>query len=61
MIRFTNTRTGKSVAAKNGKDAALMVKIEQDRRLGAELAEADRKANAEQIPAATMLAAGAKS
>lgn len=40
MIRFTNTRTGKSVQAKSGKDAALMLKIEQDRRSGLEVSAA---------------------
>lgn len=37
-IRFRNTRTGRSVPAKDGADAALMVKIEQDRRSGLEAA-----------------------
>lgn len=45
-IRFKNTRTGRSVAAKDGKDAALMIRIEQDRRTGLELAAA-----VEQTPA----------
>ena len=32
MIRIFNTRTGRRTRARNGKDAAEMVKIEQDRR-----------------------------
>lgn len=47
MIRFTNTRTGRSVPAKDGRDLAQMVKIEQDRRTGLELAEATRQTPAE--------------
>lgn len=43
-IRITNTRTGKSTAAKDGKDAALMAKLELDRRTGIELSESERKA-----------------
>lgn len=43
-IRITNTRTGKSTAAKDGKDAALMARIELDRRTGYELSESERKA-----------------
>jgi hypothetical protein len=42
MIRIKNTRTGRTVKAKNGADAALMLKIEQDRRTGLEVAEANR-------------------
>lgn len=42
-IRFTNTRTGRSVQAKDGRDAAHMLKIEQDRRTGLELSESERK------------------
>lgn len=37
-IRFKNTRTGRAVAAKDGADLAAMVKIEQDRRSGLEVA-----------------------
>jgi hypothetical protein len=48
MIRFTNTRTGKSIAAKDGKDAALLAKIELDRRSGIELGEAERKNEAQE-------------
>lgn len=33
-IRVVNTRTGRSVNAKDGADAALMAKIELDRRSG---------------------------
>lgn len=36
MIRFVNTRTGRRVPAKSGRDAAAMVKIESDRRSGIE-------------------------
>lgn len=43
-IRITNTRTGKSTPAKDGKDAALMAKVELDRRTGYELTQAERKA-----------------
>lgn len=43
MIRFTNTRTGKTTAAKDGKDAALLARVELDRRSGIELTEAERK------------------
>jgi len=43
-IRITNTRTGKSTEAKDGKDAALMARIELDRRTGIELTETERKA-----------------
>lgn len=32
MIRVKNTRTGRTTEAHNGKDAALLVKVEQDRR-----------------------------
>lgn len=39
MIRFKNTRTGREVPAKDGRDLAKMLKIEQDRRTGAELAD----------------------
>lgn len=42
-IRITNTRTGKSTPAKDGKDAALMARIELDRRTGYELSESQRK------------------
>lgn len=34
MIRIHNTRTGRTVEAKDGADAALMAKIELDRRSG---------------------------
>jgi len=37
-MRITNTRTGKTTAAKDGADLALMVKVELDRRTGIELA-----------------------
>ena len=47
MIRFKNTRTGREVAAKDGRDLAAMVKIEQDRRSGLEVAEAVRQTPAE--------------
>lgn len=33
-IRVKNTRTGRTVTAHNGKDAANIVKIELDRRSG---------------------------
>lgn len=33
-IRIYNSRTGRTVEAKDGKDAALMAKIELDRRSG---------------------------
>lgn len=33
-IRIYNSRTGRTTEARDGKDAALMVKIEQDRRSG---------------------------
>lgn len=39
MIHFRNTRTGRTVAAKDGKDVALMLKIEQDRRSGIEASQ----------------------
>jgi hypothetical protein len=38
-IRFTNTRTKRSTRAKDGKDLALMLRIESDRRTGLELAK----------------------
>lgn len=34
MIRIRNTRTGRTTQAKDGADAALMTKIELDRRSG---------------------------
>jgi hypothetical protein len=41
-IRFKNMRTGREVAAKDGRDLAAMVKIEQDRRSGIEAVEIQR-------------------
>lgn len=43
QIRFRNTRTGKVTTAHDAKDAARMVKIESDRRTGAELAAETRR------------------
>lgn len=37
-IRIQNTRTGRTVEARDGRDAAVMVKIEQDRRSGLTIA-----------------------
>lgn len=46
-MRITNTRTGRTTAAKDGADLALMVKVELDRRTGIELAEPTRQTPAE--------------
>jgi hypothetical protein len=39
LIRIKNTRTGRTVEAKGGKDAANIIKIEQDRRSYIELSK----------------------
>jgi hypothetical protein len=38
-IRIVNTRTGRTTVARGGKDAANIIKIEQDRRSGLELSK----------------------
>jgi len=38
MIRFVNTRTGRETVARDGKDAAVLVRAEQDTRFGLEVA-----------------------
>lgn len=45
-IRIVNTRTGSRTVATDGKDAARILRIEQDRRTGIELAAADAEASA---------------
>lgn len=43
-IRIRNTRTGRTTIANGGADAALIAKVELDRRSGIALAEMDAEA-----------------